>query len=345
MKGSKNMEHQIEKTASGVRCLVCEKTWKQKPRYGCPGVKWYERGTAPEHLMTIGQLKKRRLKPGAPHRAVVGGVGQWYLFDVAEAIQFTAEEIAAVKEKARQARYCYCRHCEQDVRKEKFDSYWDACLTCLPEVLKKEREAVRREEEAAKAEHQALLIKDRDNAILWARSILTRSDWVILDTETTGLDWDAEIVSVSVVAPDGAILLDTLVKPQKSIPPEATAVNHINDEMVSVAPTFDDVFLKLCAVLEEKLIIAYNVDFDRRLINQTCRRYGLPVEQIASDWECAMLTYAKYVGEWRNYFGSYRWQALPKGDHTAGGDCLATLELIQRMAASTEDVPESIKIA
>jgi DNA polymerase-3 subunit epsilon len=176
------------------------------------------------------------------------------------------------------------------------------------------------------------LVRDHNKAIRWAQDLLSRTDWVILDTETTGLDWTAEVISISVIAPDGMSLLETLVKPQEKISAEASEVNHITDEMVTNAPTFPDVYDRLCAVLNGKLVVAYNVDFDQRMIAQTACRYDLPRERIPSEWQCAMLTYAKYAGEWSDYFGSYRWQALPKGDHTAGGDCLATLELIQRMA-------------
>jgi len=326
-------EHKLEKIASGVRCLVCEMEWKQKPRYGlCPGVKWYEYGTAPENLLTVGQLKKRKLKPGAPHVAVVGKASQWFLFDASQAIPFTAEEIAAQKEQERKARYRQCSSCKQEVRREKFDSEYGVCVSCLPALLENRRLAWEQERAEAEREHLAMLVKDRDHAIYWARDLLSRTDWVILDTETTGVDWTAEVISISVITPDGASLLETLVKPQEKIPAEASAVNHITDEMVENAQTFAEVCDKLCAALDGKLVIAYNADFDRRALLQSARRDGLSEERFSPNWQCAMLTYAEYVGEWNDYFGSYRWQKLPKGDHTAQGDCLATLALIRSMS-------------
>ena len=47
----------------------------------------------------------------------------------------------------------------------------------------------------------------------------------ILDTETTGLYDDAEIVEISIIDENGGVLLDTLVKPLKPIPAEATAIH------------------------------------------------------------------------------------------------------------------------
>ena len=51
-----------------------------------------------------------------------------------------------------------------------------------------------------------------------------------------------------------------------------------------------------------------------------------------STWECAMHPYSQWVGDWNDYHGSYRWQRLPGGDHTAIGDCHATYAVLQRMA-------------
>ena len=47
-----------------------------------------------------------------------------------------------------------------------------------------------------------------------------------------------------------------------------------------------------------------------------------------------MLMYAQFVGEWNPRHGDYRWQRLPSGDHSAIGDCRATLALIHKMAVS-----------
>lgn len=45
--------------------------------------------------------------------------------------------------------------------------------------------------------------------------------FVILDTETTGLGFDDEIVEISIIDCAGYVLLNTLVKPSKSIPEAA----------------------------------------------------------------------------------------------------------------------------
>lgn len=66
-------------------------------------------------------------------------------------------------------------------------------------------------------------------------------DRIFIDTETTGLGDDAEIVEICLIDSAGFIMLNTLVKPTKPIPAEATAIHGITDEMVMYAPTWKDI--------------------------------------------------------------------------------------------------------
>lgn len=51
-------------------------------------------------------------------------------------------------------------------------------------------------------------------------------------------------------------------------------------------------------------------------------------------WECAMGWYSQYVGE-RGKRGGHKNQKLPGGDHSALGDCRATLKVLETMAHSS----------
>lgn len=61
---------------------------------------------------------------------------------------------------------------------------------------------------------------------------------MILDTETTGLDYDDKIVEIAVIDLDGNVLINTLVDPNKAIPKEATEIHGIANKMVENAPLF-----------------------------------------------------------------------------------------------------------
>ena len=73
-------------------------------------------------------------------------------------------------------------------------------------------------------------------------------------------------------------------------------------------------------------------EFDRRVITQTSRCSGGFVPP--GPWDCAMLQYAQFVGEWDDYRNKYRWHKLRGGAHTAVGDCQATLARIKEIAGA-----------
>ncbi len=175
--------------------------------------------------------------------------------------------------------------------------------------------------------------KDRYAVEKWASNLLLRRDWVILDTETTGLDRNAEIVQIGILSSRGEVIVDTLVRPTKKIPPITTAIHGITDLMVETASSFTRLHPVLCQALRGKNVIIYNAVFDLRIISQTCQLHRINPINIER-WECAMLKYAAYKGEKNQYGQGYRLQKLEGGDHTAIGDCRATLSLIKKMAGS-----------
>jgi hypothetical protein len=100
------------------------------------------------------------------------------------------------------------------------------------------------------------------------------------------------------------------------------------------SPPFWEVYPDLLEALWGRRVIVYNASYDRRVWDAVVRSLGargaLAGELPA--WECAMRRYATYVGQ-PSKRGGYRSQKLPGGDHSALGDALATLRLIEEMAA------------
>ena len=191
----------------------------------------------------------------------------------------------------------------------------------------------------------------RAAASQWARQLLDRQDWVLLDTETTGLDNQAEVVQIGVLGPDGRTLLDTLVRPAGPIPRDASRIHGITGEMVAGAPAFAAVHAELQARLGGATVVCYNAAFDRRLLDQTARMHRCP--PLAARWDCAMEQYARFTGRWSASRGKFLYVPLPRnspgssgssggagsagsasGFHRAINDCLATLEVIRQMAAA-----------
>ena len=179
--------------------------------------------------------------------------------------------------------------------------------------------------------------RDRIKAVKWAREQLTQDDWVILDTETTGL-YDAEIVEIAIVNHSGETLLNELIKPTIPIPAEVTAIHGITDEMVAAASPFPEVYPRIAEVLEGKRILIYNAEFDIKILNYCCQLYGLPILMLQKRSDCLMEWAAQWRGQWSNYYRDYKYFPLPSGNHRALGDCLAAFELIKRMAADSEEM-------
>ena len=81
----------------------------------------------------------------------------------------------------------------------------------------------------------------RQAAIETARTWVTR-DFVILDTETTGLYSPARIVEISCIDREGNVLVDSLVNPGIPIPADASAIHGISDADVADRPSFSDLW-------------------------------------------------------------------------------------------------------
>ena len=179
-------------------------------------------------------------------------------------------------------------------------------------------------------------------------------DPLILDTETTGLYNDAEIVEISIVDKNGWPALDTLIKPQSPIPANATEIHHITNDMVKDAPGWADVHDEFCKLTKDRRLVVYNLDYDRRLLQQTIQLQSS--KGALSPWHhpekmlsCAMLLFAPYYGEWDEYRESWKRQKLVNAArymevkidgqaHRALTDCLMTLGVLRGMANS---LPES----
>jgi len=317
-------DHQIEQVEKGWRCPICLEEWKREPtgyaRMYCPGIPYYKKWELiPDHLKTKTQLRGMRLRPiGAVRAKVRGRDGYYDLYDQNETKpmrQASEKQKAALAAGRELAGTTICPVC-----KERVDSRMIAkhgiCWACDDRMRQEELESI--------------ITEARNGAVKWAGEML-QSGGLILDTETTGLD-APEIVQIAVIDLTGQPLLNTLVRPTVPIPADATAIHHITDYMVKDAPSWPEVFQRLAAITEGRTVITYNADFDYDAVSHTCRVTCVDFAKPTKKWECAMRAYARWYGEYSDYFGDFKWQRLWGGDHSALGDCLATLERIRMMA-------------
>ena len=182
----------------------------------------------------------------------------------------------------------------------------------------------------------------RQQARQWAQNLMN-SRFFVLDTETTGLGKQDEIVQIGIVDKDGRAVIDELVKPTIPIPFGASKVHGIYDSDVENAPNFSDIYTELSKLLAGQVVLAYNMTFDWRMLQQSGDKYGLPnIRTHKQDRHCAMRQYAQYKGQRRKGWRGYKWHRLGsavdqeglevKDAHNALGDARMTLALIRKMA-------------
>jgi len=174
------------------------------------------------------------------------------------------------------------------------------------------------------------------------RDVIEDDTFLILDTETTGLD-DGEIVQIAILDSKGQTLLDSLVKPYRGIPLDAQRIHGISLAMTADAPRWNELMPHIHSLIQGREVVVYNAVYDRKMFHQSGEKAGIAkIEwKVVATWWCAMEAYARFWGEWNAFRGSYRWQSLTNAArqqgipvldaHSALGDCRLTLAVIRAM--------------
>jgi len=104
--------------------------------------------------------------------------------------------------------------------------------------------------------------------------------YVVVDVETTGGRGDnhrvTEIGAVKVRNGKVVDQFQTLLNPQRSIPPGITRLTGISPEMVAGAPYFVDVADEFEAFMQDSIFVAHNVEFDYGFIAREFAHIGRP---------------------------------------------------------------------
>jgi DNA polymerase-3 subunit epsilon len=176
-------------------------------------------------------------------------------------------------------------------------------------------------------------------AALEEEPLLSSLSFVVVDVETTGGrpeggDRITEIAAVTVR--DGRVVdvFETLVNPERSIPPFITRLTNISWEMVRDKAPFRDVCADLLRVLDGHVFVAHNASFDWRFVSaEVARSSG---RELTGRRLCTVRLARRLLPQLRSR--SLDWVArhygveIPAGmRHRAAGDALATAHCLLRL--------------
>ncbi|EDV1310788.1 3'-5' exonuclease [Salmonella enterica subsp. enterica] len=194
---------------------------------------------------------------------------------------------------------------------------------------------------AVKAKLNSKEAKTSSKAVRWLDE-----NPLFLDTETTGLDDQAQIIELAISDSQGTILLETKLRPSVSIDPEAEDVHGLTIEFLANAPTWPEVSDQVRKILCGRALVIFNADFDTRMFRQTATAYGEPVEWVSElKTHCAMYLAADAFGPTNRHgsisladavdFAGVTWRGAA---HGAVADTLATVDLVQAIGSIRRDL-------
>lgn len=140
--------------------------------------------------------------------------------------------------------------------------------------------------------------------IVQQASAVLNQDVVYLDTETTGLTMNDEIIEVALINSAGEELFNKYVKPTQPIPQSAINIHGISNNMVKDALPWPLVWQMLKNLLAGKVVAIYNNEFDLRMMAQSHRKYGFAWNERINTFD-VMRCYSRFKGEWNPIKRSY----------------------------------------
>jgi DNA polymerase III subunit epsilon len=178
-----------------------------------------------------------------------------------------------------------------------------------------------------------------------AEPLLSSLSFAIVDVETTGGRPDrgdriTEIAVVTVRNGKVADVYETLVNPERSIPPFITRLTNISWNMVCDKPPFRDVCDDVLRALDGNVFVAHNVSFDWRFVSaEVARSTG---RELTGRRLCTVRLARRLLPQLRSR--SLDWVAnhygveIPAGmRHRAAGDALATAHCLLRLLDDARD--------
>jgi len=161
---------------------------------------------------------------------------------------------------------------------------------------------------------------------------LTDLDYVVFDTETTGmcLSQGDKAISLSGIRIrrgriQNADYFHSLINPGRPIPAESIQFHHIEDHMVADAPSISQVYPQFVEYVGDSILVAHNAAFDKKCLELAAAEAGLPLINNPI-LDTLLLSYGIHEGAKGHSLDAIaeRMGIIIEGRHTSLGDARAT---------------------
>jgi DNA polymerase III epsilon subunit family exonuclease len=159
-------------------------------------------------------------------------------------------------------------------------------------------------------------------------------EYVVFDTETTGMPPGARLVEIGAVKVRGHHIVDRfsrLIHPECPIPPVVIRIHGIDDQAVANAAKANEVVPEFLKWAGKAPLVGHNVQFDATMLACEAARYGLPLPD--NPTYCTLLASRRLLK-----YKSHALQSLvaelglPAAEHhRALADALHTWNLMQKL--------------
>lgn len=163
------------------------------------------------------------------------------------------------------------------------------------------------------------------------------ADYVVFDLETTGVsvehDVIIEIAAVKVVKGKVVDTFQTLVNPERPIPPGASRVNGITDDMVADAPLIDEALEAFLEFIGDAVLVGHNIQsFDMNFIYDASM--SVFQKPVTNDFIDTLYMARKCLPELNNHKLvdlAAHYHISKEGAHRALNDCMMNQQCYEEM--------------
>lgn len=174
--------------------------------------------------------------------------------------------------------------------------------------------------------------------------------YAIVDIETTGGHAATNgITEIAIVLFNGKEIegkYSTLINPNITIPPYVAALTGISNEMVSTAPQFKEVATHIFNLLNGRIFVAHNVNFDYSFVKHHLQESGYTLTTAKL---CTIRAARKTFPGYKKYGLESICRELKikiENRHRAEGDALATTKLLELILQNDykSEIPKMLKV-